>query len=124
MSSTAYLDGVRDHVKALERRAVRAGLSASDARGRVADRLGCAPGTVESIVKGRKKHVDGVLGDRAHSLLVKEIEAEIKALTHELEVLGSRRPVSADFEIAEVETDLASARALLDRARLAISRSK
>lgn len=116
MSTAAYVDGVRDHVKALEVRAVRAGLSASDARRRVADKLGCAPGTVESIVKGRKKHVDGVLKDRAHALLVKEIEKEIKALEHELETLRRVRSEPSHFEVSEVEACLEKARSLLARA--------
>ena len=116
MSTAAYVDGVRDHVKALEVRAVRAGLSASDARRRVADRLGCAPGTVESIVKGRKKHVDGVLKDRAHALLVTEIEKEIKALEHELEILRRVGSEPDHLEIEEIESCLEKARSLLARA--------
>ncbi len=55
------------------------------ARGIVARRAGCAPGTLENLRKGRLKRIEGWLHAKLEGLLVREIEAEIKRLTNELE---------------------------------------
>lgn len=113
MNNAAYVDEVRDHVRALEARAARRGLSQTDARRRIADKLGCAPGTLESIAKGRKKSIDAGFWQRVRNLLVKEIEREIKALTHELEILRQTGADPDPIEITEVEAHLAKVRTML-----------
>lgn len=113
MSAAAMIDDVRCHVRALEAREARKGGSVGDARRRLATKLGCAPGTLETIHKGRLKRLDAWLRDSIQRLLVSEIEREIGALTHELEILRQHGGETRSVEIAEVEDLLAKARALM-----------
>ena len=57
----------------------------SVARERLARQVGCAPGTLETLRKGRLKRIERWLHDKLEALLVHEIEAEIRRLTLELE---------------------------------------
>jgi hypothetical protein len=84
------------------------------ARQRIAARLRVGVGTFENLVRGRVKRVDAAIRDRLQALLVRELEAEIVRLTHELEIArqGGAHPCS--HQMGEVEGLLTQARALLN----------
>lgn len=60
------------------------------ARAAIARRIGCAPGTLENLRKGRLKRIEGWLHAKLEALLIAEIENEIKRLSHELELYRAR----------------------------------
>lgn len=112
-NSVAYAEEAKTMVVALEDRERRRHEDAREARERLAGRIGCAPGTIESLRKGRLKKVDGWLRERIRHLLIREYEREIEALSHALETLrrGGAQPHSP--AVGEVETHLATARKLI-----------
>lgn len=84
------------------------------ARERVASRLRIGVGTFENLVRGRVKRVDANIRDRLQALMVRELEAEIARLQHELEMarqIGA--PLNSD-QVGEIETHIAKAAALLN----------
>lgn len=99
--------------RTLERRERQRVSSLAQARQRLANKLRIGRGTFENLVRGRVKRIDAVIRDRLHSLLARELEAEIARLTHELDTLrqAGARPDSEHF--SEVETYLLRARSLL-----------
>lgn len=72
--------------KSLERRERARVGSVDRARRVLADRLRIGVGTFENLVRERVKTVDARIRDRLQALLVKELEAEILRLNHELEM--------------------------------------
>jgi hypothetical protein len=97
----------------LERREKAKVGSVGEARRSLASKLQIGIGTFENLVRERVKACDGRIRDRLQALLVSELEAEIKRLTHELEIARqSGAPLNSD-EVGEIETHLAKARALL-----------
>lgn len=98
-----------------ERTAVRRRLKLPEARTWLARMIGVSPGTLESLRRNRLKDTDQ-LEKKINGAWVKHLEAEIAALTHELEMARQRglRP-DAD-EILAAETCLAQARKLLGMA--------
>lgn len=57
------------------------------ARRNVARALGVAPGTIENLQRGRLKRVAGWLRDALRARVIRELEAELVRLNHELAVL-------------------------------------
>jgi len=115
MSSVAFNDEGRDIIARLERREVRRTGNVALARRALASKIGAMPGTLENLARGRLKSLDGFIRRRAEQLLLKEIEREIAALTHEL---ASLRQSGADprlSTVAEVESALEEARKLMGR---------
>lgn len=113
VSYVTHIDDVRSWVSALAQRERRRGAKNTVVRERLARAIGCAKGTIENILNGRLKRVDAALRERVHSALVAEIEREIKALTHELEILRAAGGDARRIEVAEIEACLEKARALL-----------
>jgi hypothetical protein len=97
----------------LVRRERQKGLSAEAARSWLATRLSVGVGTAGNLIRGRIKRVDETIRDRLRALLMRELEAEIARLTHELEILRCGGHHLASDEISEVETHLARAKAIL-----------
>ncbi len=85
------------------------------ARRSLARKLRVGVGTVENLVRGRVKRVDAALRDRLRALLVTELESEIARLSHELEIARQAGAHPSSDEVAEAETYLARARAILRR---------
>jgi hypothetical protein len=115
MSAVEYHDETRDLLSRLERKERDRAPDVATARKRLARRLGALPGTLENFARGRIKRADAYLRARIETLLIAELQHEIAALSHELEMLragGSDPRLSA---IAEAETALATARQLLTR---------
>lgn len=99
--------------RSLERRERTRVDSMPVARQRLAGKLRIGVGTLENIVRGRVKRIDAAIRDRLQALLVRELEAEIARLTHELEIARQGGSHPACEHVGEVETYLAKARALL-----------
>lgn len=99
----------------------RSGLLADEARERVASRLGVAPGTLENLLLGRLKGVASYLRDRLRSAVIRQIEAEIARLEHDLQMarLGALGPT--DDDVAAAEAALEKARAFLNGSVRAVS---
>jgi hypothetical protein len=101
MSTLAYSADTREIARVLEtREAVRSGRLAF-ARQILARRVGCAPGTLESLRKGRLKRIEGWLHRKLEALLVRELEAEINRLTHELAKARTNRSSDPDAQKLE-----------------------
>lgn len=87
--------------------------SLEKARPRLAEKLGVAPGTLETLRRGRLKKIDGWLRDRIASLLMREIGAEISRLRNELE---THLQIGSDprwRDLAQIRADLAALEALM-----------
>jgi hypothetical protein len=89
------------------------GATSEAARRWLATKLSVGEGTVRSLVRGTVKRVDETIRDRLRALLMRELEAEIARLQHELECLKAGGYHLASYEISEVETHLARAKAIL-----------
>ena len=117
MMSVTEFD-VRSAVLRLERREqLRSGGSREQARKTVARMAGLLPGTLERIAKNRVKDMRMKVQRRVCSLMAREWEAEIKALTHELAVLRALGASAPEVSIAKVETSLWEAREHLEQLR-------
>lgn len=97
----------------LEKRERARAPSVKLARQRLADKLRVGAGTIENLVRGRVKRVDAELKRRLDALLVRELEAEIARLAHELEMARQRGSHPACEHVFEIEAYLAKARALM-----------
>lgn len=116
MTATAdVLSAAADARRLIEGEARRNSLGSDDARERVASRLGVAPGTLENLLRGRLKAVASYVRDRLRSAVIRQLEAEIQRLEHELAVarLGALGPT--DDDVAQAEAALEKARAFLNR---------
>jgi len=113
VSYATHIDDVRSWVSALAQRERRRGAKTQVVRERLARAIGCAKGTIENIMNGRLKRVDAWLRESIRRALIAEIEREIKALTHELEILRAAGGDARRLEVAEIEACLERARSLL-----------
>lgn len=91
MSALVFSSDTRGIARVLEDRETERVGKLPIARQSLARRVGCAPGTLESLRKGRLKRVERWLHDKLEALLVGEIESEIRRLTHELETYRRTR---------------------------------
>jgi hypothetical protein len=115
MNALAYSDDTRMIARLLEdREASRLG-KLEPARKVIARRAGCAPGTLESLRKGRLKRIERWLHDKLEALLVRELEAEIQRLTHELEKARTARSSDPDAQkLARLADVVAQAQRLME----------
>ena len=97
----------------LERKERARGLSATEARRSVANKVRIGVGTLENLIRGRVKRVDAAIRDRLQALLVRELEGELARLSHELEMARQGGTHPASQHISAIETHLAEARALM-----------
>ena len=104
----------RNWVEKLEKtEAARTGVPVTVARRAVARRLGVSPGTVENIRRGRTKGVRAWIADRVANAVIREIEAEIRGLSHELQIARQCGGRTGEGEINEIQADIAALAAAL-----------
>lgn len=114
MTSLAYDDQIRKWARDLEdAEASRLGMPLSEARPIIASKFGIPAGTLENMRRNRIKGLRGWIRDRVQALVIREIEAEIQRLTHELEVALRCSAKPGDDEVIAARTALAQARQLI-----------
>jgi len=114
MTTAAYDERARGWVTRLERaEKARTGCDLDEARETVASRLGVLPGSLENLRRGRTKGIRGWIYERLRAAMIVQLQHEIAAQKHELEMLiqGGSRPDSG--EIQEVLAGLAALRLTL-----------
>jgi hypothetical protein len=87
------------------------------AREMVARKIGVQPGTLENLRRGRTKGIRVWIAERIRAAVVKELEAEINRLTHDLEMARASGVRVGSTEIIAAETALARAREVIEAAR-------
>lgn len=100
--------------RSLERRERSRVSSLKIARQSVASKLRIGAGSFENLVRGRLKKIDAAVRDRLTALLIRELEAEIARLTHELELARQGGSHPASFMVGEIEAHLVAARSLMN----------
>ena len=114
MTTAAYDERARGWVTRLERaEKARTGCDLDEERETVASRLGVLPGSLENLRRGRTKGIRGWIYERLRAAMIVQLQHEIAAQKHELEMLiqGGSRPDSG--EIQEVLAGLAALRLTL-----------
>jgi len=79
----------------------------------VAGKIGRSATWLRNLLAGGLSRVDGEIKRRLDALLVREIEAEIARLTHELEMAKRCGDHPAALNVSEIETHLSKVRTLL-----------
>lgn len=92
----------------------RLGVNGTEARRRVASRIGVAPGTLENIRRLRTKIVPNWLMNKVRSELIAVLQLEIQRLEHEVHVARQTGLGNRDDALIAAETQLAKARQALD----------
>ncbi len=87
------------------------------ARANVARSLGTAPGTIENLQRNRLKRVSGWLRDALRARVIRELEAEVVKLQHEIAVLHQTGSDPRGDEMAATRADLSAVLAVLGRDR-------
>lgn len=116
-AAAADIETAREQARFLEDREAKHAGSVEKARPNVARDIGVNPSTLETLRRGRLKRIDGWIRDRIRALVIREIEREIEALRHELEVLKRVGAQPHSPAVGEVETHLAAARRLIEGMR-------
>lgn len=99
----------------VSREASRAGTVKPLAVRSVARRIGLAPGTLANVIRGRAKRLTAATVQAIRGAVIRELEAEIARLTHELELARASGADPRSDQIAEIETLLNRARVLLNQ---------
>jgi len=107
MSACAWVRQLED------KEAARIGQPVPVARGFLARRLKVAPGTLENMRRGRVKEPSASLFEKIKGAWVRELEREIQALSHELEMVRQSGAGPDQQQVIAVETLLAQAKKLL-----------
>lgn len=117
MSAVEFDAFSRQSVRFLEDHAAEQGsMPVGVARKIVARRIGVSPGTLEGIRKGRTKGVREWVAERIRAAFIRELEAEIARLSHELQMARARGSDPRSDVMAKAVASLASARALIEEA--------
>lgn len=112
MSSAVIEETARTWARELEaKEAKRSGVSIRDARKTVARRAGLSPGTLENIKLGRTKGVRAFVFEKIRAAFMREDEAEIRRLEHELHLA---RQIGLDARCDEVRAVESDRKALLE----------
>lgn len=80
----------------------------------VGAKIGMSATWVRKLVAGGVKAINADVKKRIDDLLVRELEAEIARLTHELEMARQSGAHPASLMVGEIETHLAAARKLMN----------
>lgn len=83
----------------------------------VARTVGTSPGTIENLMRSRLKRVEGWLRDALRARVIRELEAELVRLQHELAVLRQSGVDPRSNEMAAVRADLSALLTALGRDR-------
>jgi len=113
MSSAATIEEARAQARTLEQRERGRAGNLKSARAALARRVGVSPATWRNLAQGRLKRLDACLRDRLCALIIRELEAEIARLEHDLATARSRGDHLGSQHVCEVQTHLAKARAIL-----------
>ena len=92
----------------------RLGIPTRDARGRIANRLGVSPGTLENIRRLRTKIVPNWLMNKVRLELIAVLQLEIQRLEHEVHIASQTGSDHRDDALLAAETQLAKAREALN----------
>jgi hypothetical protein len=111
--ATTTANDARVYAQSLIRLERSRGSKEEPARRDIARRLRVGVGTFSNIVKDRVKRVDSRIRDRIHALLIRELESEIKRLTHELEIVRRSGVSLGSDQVREIEAHLAAVRSLI-----------
>ncbi len=84
------------------------------AYGTVGRKIGMSATWVRKLVAGGVKRIDAEVKMRLDHLLIRELEAEIARLTHELEMARQSGAHPASLMVGAIETHLAAARRLMN----------
>ena len=115
MVSVVYDQKIAQWARELEDRTrARDGLSLPDARKIVARRAGVSPGTLENMRRGRVKNLLGIVRDRIQALVIRELESEIRRLSHDLEMALRCASHPCEDEVLAARAALAAARKLIE----------
>jgi hypothetical protein len=87
------------------------------ARQRVARSVGVSPGTIENLQRNRLKRISGWLRDALRARVIRELEAEIARLQHELAVHKQTGVDPRGDEATAVRADLSAILTVLGRDR-------
>lgn len=116
MSVIAIEETARNWAAELEsRESKRSGVSIRDARKIVARRMSVAPGTLENIRNRRTKGVRAGVFERIRAAFMRELEAEMMRLRHELEMARQCGLDARESEVCAAETELAALHALIEK---------
>lgn len=85
------------------------------ARRQLARSFGVSPGTIENIQRGRLKRISGWLRDALRARVIRELEAEVVRLQHEISILKQTGVDPRDNEMAAVRADLSAVLEVLGR---------
>jgi len=111
--SSATIEQARTLARDLERRERSRAGSIDAARTALARRAGVSPSTWRNLALGRLKRLDAFVRDRLQALVVRELQAEIARLTHELEIARQGGDHLASQHVREIEAHLCAARTIL-----------
>ena len=115
MNAMSDISTINRFAKSLEdAEARRLGIKTSDARTRLAGKLGVSPGTLENIRRLRTKVVPNWLMNRVRAELVATLQLEIQRLEHEINIARQTGADNRDDTLASAETQLAKAKAILE----------
>ena len=87
------------------------------ARCNVARAIGTSPGTIENLQRNRLKRISGWLRDALRARVIRELEAEIARLQHELAVHKQTGVDPRGDEATAVRADLSAILTVLGRDR-------
>lgn len=117
MTPATAIDGARQFAVSLEKLERSKGSTVIEARRRIAGRARVGLGTFENIVRDRVKRIDERIRERLYALLVREIEAEITRLQHELAMVRQSGGQLGSEHVRQIEAHLAAAKSLLNDGR-------
>lgn len=100
-----------------ELEARRNDLPLEDARPIAARKVGVAPGTFERLRNGRLKAIAVHVWERLQAAIYRELQAEMRQLEHELQIIRQSGVDPRGAEVAEVVEALAKARRALGLGR-------
>lgn len=114
MSTVASITDFKKLAEASEKREqLRHGGTREHARERIARRLGINPGTLYNLARDRLKRIDASFRDALTAYAVKDLQADIERLTHELELARQMGAHQDSPHISEIERHLKAARDLI-----------
>jgi hypothetical protein len=116
MSVSTFDDAVKADLERLESlRAERGHTTRGFVRAAIARETKVAAGTMENIRRGRLKGVRGWVAMAIRAALVREVQRQLGALEHELEILRRSGVDPRNNEFQAVATDAAAIRGLAEQ---------
>lgn len=114
MNAISDISTINRFATALENaEARRLGVRVNEARGRLARRLGVAPGTLENIRRLRTKIVPNWLMNKVRAELVAVLQSEVRRLEHEIQLARQTGLDHRDDALCAAETQIEAVRQIL-----------